>query len=242
MISHSIARIPVTIQHYYDFGPDRDVVGAQLDNPQSWDAIRETSGPFGLPPTRADWERAAGELDFAERAAAIAAIADELGARRVCSYGVGAAFVELNLARQRPDIELVCTDFAPRTLARLHDLFPEAEVRRHDLLTAGPLEADLHVFHRIDSELSNRQWRSVLPRFREPILLVATQLLEWSGLRHELGTRRSPGMASAAGYVRTEAGLRSFWRRSHRDRKIEIGSLAGFVLTPRSAAATGSRS
>lgn len=229
----SLARIPLTIQHYYDFGPDRDLVGSHLVNPQSWDAIRETSGPFGLPPTRAEWERAASEGDFAERAAAIGAVADELGARRVCSYGVGAAFVELNLALLRPDIELVCTDFTPRALGRLRELFPEAEVQQHDLLTGGPLEADLHLFHRIDSELSNRQWRSVLPRFHEPILLVATQLLEWPALRRELGVGRSPGTASAAGYVRTEAGLRSFWRRSHRDRKLEIGSLAGFLLTPR---------
>lgn len=227
-----LARIPLTIRHRYDFGPDRDRVGACLVNPQSWDSVRETSGPFGLPSTRAAWEQAASEGDFAERAAAIAAVADELGARRICSYGVGAAFIELNLAWLRPDLELICTDFTPRTLERLRKLFPEAEVRHHDLLADPPLEAHFHLFHRIDSELSNRQWRTVLSRFREPILLVATELLEMDTLVRELRLRSS-GEASAAGYIRTEAGLRSFWRSSHHDRKIAIGSLTGFLLTPR---------
>src|SRR2546430_564364 len=84
----------------------------------------------------------------------------------------GAAFVELNLARVKPDLDLVCTEFAPRTLARLRHLFPEAEVRRHDLLVDPPVAADLHLFHRVDAELSKRQWRSMLPLYREPILLV----------------------------------------------------------------------
>jgi hypothetical protein len=237
LLAVPLARIPLTIRHRYEFGPDRGRVGADLVNPRSWDAIRETAGPFGLPPTRAEWERASGEGDFAERAAAIAAIADELGARRVCSYGVGAAFVELRLARLRPDIELVCTDFTSRTLARLRELFPEAEVRYHDLLASPPVAADLHVFHRIDTEFSNRQWRTILPRFRQPVLLVATELLEVGALLRELRLRLSK-TATAAGYIRTEAGFRSFWRRSHRDRKIAIGSHTGFVLTARRPAST----
>jgi hypothetical protein len=232
MTSGWLSRIPLTITHRYDFGADRDRVGAELVNAASWDAIRETSGPFGLPATRAEWARAAGEGDLAERATAIAAIADELGARRLCSYGVGGAFIELNLAQQRPDLDLVCTDFTPRTLGRLRELFPEADVRSHDLTSDAPIEADLHLFHRIDTELSNRQWRAVLPRFREPILLVADALLGWRGLLRELRLRASR-TASDAGYSRTEAGLRSLWQPSHHDRRLEIGALTGFLLTPR---------
>jgi hypothetical protein len=228
-----LARIPLTIRHSYDFGADRDRVGANLVNAASWDAIREAPGPFRLPSTRSEWEHAAGESDFSERAVAIAAVADEVGARRIASYGVGAGFVELSLARLRPDLELVCTDFTPRTLARLAELFPEAEVRQHDLRTDTPVGADLHLFHRIDSELSNRQWRRVIPVFREPILLVATELLGADALVRELRLRSS-NSASAAGYIRTEAAFQSLWRRTHRDKKLPVGSLAGFLLTSRS--------
>lgn len=46
------ARIPLPISHYYDFGEDRERVGRDLVTPESWDAIRETGGPFGLLLTR----------------------------------------------------------------------------------------------------------------------------------------------------------------------------------------------
>jgi hypothetical protein len=227
-----LARIPITIAHHYDFGADRDRVGPDLVNPESWDAARETSGPFGLPATRAEWERAAARADLRERARAIAAVADELGARRICSYGVGGALVEHNLILLRPDLELVCTDYTPRALARLGEIFPEAEVRHHDLLAEEPVEADLHLFHRIDSELANKHWQSVLPGFREPVLLVATQLLDLPGLLGEL-RRRLSRTASRAGYLRTEAALRALWRGSHSDRKVAVGELTGFLLTQR---------
>jgi hypothetical protein len=226
------ARIPLTLPHRYDFGAERERVGAALVNPRSWDAIRESAGPFGLPATRQEWEGAAAEEDLIARAAVITQVADGLGARRVCSYGVGAAFVELNLVRLRPDIELVCTDFAPRTVARLAELFPEAELRVHDLIADPPVQADLHLFHRIDSELSNRQWRGVFRRYREPILVVATELLGPTSLRREWALRSWPA-ATRAGYIRTEAALRSLWRRTHRDRKLVVGSLTGFLLTRR---------
>ena len=232
-----LSHIPLTVRHFADFGAERERVGDALVNPRSWDAVRELPGPFELPSTRADWERAAGGGDFAERAAAIAAVADELGAKRIASYGVGAGFVELNLALLRPDLELVCTDYTERALGRLTELFPEAEVRRHDLRTDPPLTADLHLFHRIDTELANNQWRDVFPRFHEPILLVATELLQTHSLLRELRLRRSPS-ASDAGYIRTEAALRSLWRRSHRDTPLAVGPYAGFLLRDRDIVAS----
>jgi hypothetical protein len=220
------------MRHSYDFGADRDRVGARLVDPASWDAIRLLPGPFELPADRASWESAADDDELQSRAVAIARVADELGARRICSYGVGTGLLELNLTRLRPDLDLVCTDYAPRALVRLRDLFPEADVRRHDLLVDPPVPADLHLLHRVDSELANRQWREVLARFREPILLVATELLEMDTLLSEL-VLRSRRSATDAGYIRTEAALRSLWRRTHRDRSVSVGDRAAFLLLRR---------
>ena len=62
-------------------------------------------------------------------------------------------------------------------------------------------------------------------------LLIHSGVLSHLSLR-ELRLRSSP-TATAAGYIRTEAGLRSLWRRSHRDRKLSVGSHTGFLLTRR---------
>jgi hypothetical protein len=228
----ALDRIPLTVSHHYDFGADRDRVGADLVNPQSWDAIRETTGPFGLPETREEWEQAAFKPEMAARARTIAGLARELGARRVCSYGVGAAFLELNLVRELPEADLVCTEYAPRTVERLAAIFPEAEVRLHDFRTAS-LPGDFHLFHRVDTELSNDEWRRVLAGFSEPVLLVAGDVLDWRGLLGELRRRLLRKTATRAGYIRTEAGLRSLWQRTHDDRRLAVGELAGFLLTRR---------
>ena len=79
-------------------------------------------------------------------------------------------------ARRRTE----CTDNAPRATERLRDLFAEAEVVVHDLATQAPPPADLHLMHRIDTELDTVTWKQVFARFSEPILVVPTLLLDAS--------------------------------------------------------------
>lgn len=222
----------MTLRHTYDFGADGGTVGDDLVRPEAWDAVRDLAGPFGLPRNRAEWEARASSPELAARAHSIAALAGRLEAESICSYGVGVCAVELNLARLAPGLHLACTDYAPRTVERLGALFPEADVIRHDLLRDDPLEADLHLLHRVDTELSDDEWRTVLPRFRAPALVVPAMLLTWRSVAKELALRVRPGRATRAGYVRTEDALRSLWRPSHRDERLPVGDLTGFLLTP----------
>jgi hypothetical protein len=85
----------------------------------------------------------------------------------LASYGVGVAALEALLERER--LEMSLTDYAPRTVERLRALFPEARIELQDLLVDGPLDGvDAHLFHRIDTELSNAQWRDVYLRMLRP--------------------------------------------------------------------------
>jgi hypothetical protein len=228
-----IARIPLTVPHHYDFGPERSRVGDNLVNPQSWDAIRQTDTPFGLPESRRAWEQAARGGDLPERAEIIGSVARRLGARSICSHGVGTALVEANLAWELPDTRLICTDFAPETVRRLSDLFPEADVRLHDLRSASPPEADLHLLHRVDTELSNAEWREVFGRLDRPVVVVVTQMLDIHGLAAELRLSRARPRLTRAGWSRTGAAFRRLWRSTHRDEPLQVASLRGWLLTPR---------
>lgn len=227
-----LARYPLTIAHYYDFGDEGTRVGAALASPEAWDALRETSGAFGLAREREAWEHAAERPELVARATAIHAVARRLGARRICSYGVGAAHLELLLQRAAPDLRLTLTDFAPRTVEALGRLFAEAEVVRHDLLADEPLDADLHLLHRLEAELSDAQWPHVFARFREPVLVVPGTLLDWERLVLELATRRRT-RATRAGWTRTPAALERLWRRTHAFEGIAVGDLPGYLLTRR---------
>jgi hypothetical protein len=212
--------LKLTIRHTFDFGGRIE----ELAGPEAWDRVRELDPRFAIPETtvlRPGIERRAGH---------IAAVARELGAGSICSYGVGTAELERALAR---DVRVTGTDFAPRTVERLQLLFPDAELVRHDLVRDEPLPADLHLLHRVDTELSDDEWRTVLPRFREPVLFVPSFVLGWGLLAGEL-VRRLRG-ATPAGYGRNEAALRALWAGSHDHRRIEIAGDPAYLLTPRRA-------
>ena len=157
----------LTVRHHYDFAADRALVGDDLVRPEAWDALRtQTTGPFGLPTERATWiAEAEANADVVARAAAIDRWLDEAGARSVASYGVGSGQLEWLLHRRSPQRDLIATDFGPGTVARLAGLFDEATVRTHDLLRDAPVRADVHLLHRIDTELTDDEFRAVLRGF-----------------------------------------------------------------------------
>ena len=91
------------------------------------------------------------------------------------------------MERLGPERRLLLADYAPETVERLRELFPAAEVYRHDLLADPPLPADVHLFHRVDTELTDDEWREALRRFAgERVLVVATEVATSRRLVQEL--------------------------------------------------------
>lgn len=228
----------VTLRHYYDFGADRLVVGDNLVTPEAWDGLRtKTSGVFSIPRTRKEFVRVAEQRrDIAERARAIDAWLEEQGVRVVASYGVGGASLEWWLHRLRPDRELIVTDYGEATVERLAELFPEANVCYHDLRRDQPLTADLHLFHRIDTEFTNREWREMMRRFASvPVLVVAADVLDMRRLFLELRNRPvlKRRAASRAGFLRTGAALEALWRTTHEAHPLRMHDLDAWALAPR---------
>jgi hypothetical protein len=224
------------MRHYFDFGSERALVGGDLVRPEAWDALRVRSGgPFAMPETRAELELAADEQpELAERARAIDA---ELVRRRVetvASYGVGAGLIEAWLERLRPERKLVLTDYAPRTVERLRTLFPEAHIHEQNLVRDPPLEADAHLLHRVDTELTNDEWRGLLKRFaNERVVIVATEVATLPRLAAELvGRVRRRGL-SRAGWLRTRDAFEALWTPTHDACPVDFHDLHGWVLEPR---------
>ena len=176
-----------------------------------------------MPADRATWDVAARELET--RAHAVLEIARSLGARKIASYGVGAAFLEHELARLAPDISLFCSGYTPRTVRRRQDLFPEADVRVHDLLRDEPLDADLSLLHRVDTALTNREWRLVLRRMPRPVLFAPGGLVTGQQIARMLLTFRG----NRAGFVRTPAAVERVLGRCE---KVWLGDMNGYLLRP----------
>lgn len=228
--------IPLTLPHRYDFGDDTKVVGDDLLQAEAWDALRtQTTGAFAMARDRAELERQADERpEIGERMREVDALLTEGGARKVVSYGVGGGLPELWLLRINPGRELVVTDFAPETVNRLRGILPEAEVHKHDLLNEAPLEGDMHVFHRIDTELDNEQWRGVYRRFAaEPVLVVAGEFLPVRDIPKHLRIACYNRKATNAGWMRTQGAFNSLWRKTHRASHRRLSDLDGWLLEPK---------
>jgi hypothetical protein len=231
--------IRLTVRHVFDFGADRALVGDDLVRPASWDALRtRTSGPFAIARDRAELERMADEHpEVGERARAIDRVLDSRGVATLASYGVGGGLAEAWLRRLRPERRLLLTDYAPETVERLRELFPNVDVRRHDLLRDPPLAADAHLFHRIDTELANTDWRGVFGRFAEEmVVVVATEVADVRRVVAEVRHRLQNRHLTRAGWLRNRAAFEALFRPTHDAQPATFGDLEGWVLEPRSAA------
>lgn len=204
--------------------------------PEAWDALRtRTDGDFALPSDRTAWEAVAtSRPDLARRAQAIDAWLTAQSAGSVGSYGVGGGSLEYLMWRGAPQRRLVVSDYAPGTVARLAAVFPEAEVRRFDLLAEDPLDVDVHLFHRIDTELDNRAWRRVFARFgHSRILVVATEVISARRASWELRTHLRNRRATRAGWVRNRAAFERLWARTHTGTPLRVHDLHAWDLRPR---------
>jgi hypothetical protein len=228
----------ITMRHHFDFGPDRVMVGEDLVRPEAWDALRtRTNGAFSVAASREELERTAdGRPEIRERARAIERWLEQRDVDALASYGVGGGVLEAWLLRFRPERRLALTDYGPKTVDRLRAIFPEAEVVRHDLLHDLPLDAEVHLFHRIDTELTDDQWHGVLRRFGDvTILVVATEVATPRRLGQELLLRARSRQLTRAGWLRTRGSFEALWRGTHDVQALRLHDLDGWALTPRAA-------
>lgn len=222
--------LPLTIPHRFDFGDDGQLVGDDLLRPEAWDALRiDSHGVFALPTTRQSVEGlVADHPEITDRANAIDEV---MPPGRIASYGVGVAILETalhNLGRR-----VVVGEYAPLTVARLRQVLPDLDARRHDLLADAPLKARAHLLHRVDTEFTDEQWRRIMRRFAgRRVLVVASTVVGWRRWRAVRKQGERPGL-TRAGWLRNRTSFERLWRPTHRAERLRVADLHGWMLTPR---------
>jgi hypothetical protein len=229
--------VRLTVPHYYDFGPDRDLLGEDLLGPEDWDALRvDGEGIFRFPADPADFARLVEESEWQERRArALAVWIEQSGATTVASYGVGPGIVERWLETLIPHVSLVMSEIAPRTLERLKRHFPNTPVHHHDFCREAPLDAELHLFNGVDTELSDDAWRDVLRRFSDRRVLILPNItLGAKALVGELWCRRPGRRPMRAGWFRTKGRFDELAEPTHEYTRLDGGQVGiAWMLEPR---------
>jgi hypothetical protein len=233
-----------TIRAYSDFAEYADVVGGNLLSPAAWDALRGSGARyFSLYERRQDWLASfADNKELKERAQVIVSLCREQGLSRIFSVGAGIGGLEYLIKTENPDLHLTCTDFAPKATDRLREVFEECdEVEVFDVMQdewrATP--ETLYMFHRVDTELSDRDWRRCFARMAasgvSPVLVVATELLtpeKKKRMRHlYLSHRLHRKPLTFTGYVRNREAFRMLWSSGYDTaREMGVGDLEGFLV------------
>ncbi len=221
MKSWASARLSLTLPHFYGFEPGSIGDDRSLTSAASWDRLRQSDqdGSFGFGATRDEWVRRARSHAFlAEQADCIVALLRDWNARQLVSVGVGTAMLEYLIKSAAPDVVLRCGDFAPHSIEQLRTLFPECDaIETMDLHdpTWSPDPSGVLLLNRVDTELSDLEWKEVFRRLHrsqlERIIFIPCELLTASLAVHELrglatAVRRRRRLARA-GYIRTESRL-----------------------------------
>lgn len=228
--------LKLTLRHHFDFGADRHLVGDDLARPEAWDALRTQSrGPFALARTQAELGMIADlRPEIRDRGRVLDKWLERRGVKVLASYGVGSGVLEFWLHRLRPERRLLLTEYAPQTVAGLRAIFPDLVVMAHDLLQDAPLRADMHLFHRIDTEVSNHQFGELLYRFsREPVIVVATGVASLRHFAKELVLRMRGRGTTRAGWLRTRGAFDALWLPTHDATAVRFHDLDGWILEPR---------
>ena len=227
----------LTLPHYYDFGPDRELLGEDLLGPDDWDSLRvEGRGSFRFPADPGEYAQLVAESGWQERRArAVAGWIADAGATSVATYGVGPGIVETWLRRLLPDVRLVLSDIAPLTVERLKIHFADLEVHRHDFCREQPLDADLHLFNGVDTELHDSLWRDVFRRFSDRRVVFFPNIpLGPKVIAGELWTRRPGRRPMRAGWWRTKDRFEQLMEPTHDIRRLRAKGVApAWLLEPR---------
>lgn len=233
-----------TIKHYYPFKRAKGVGDSLAASATAWDALRTGDDSWqSVPKDRSVWvARGKRRPEIAVHARAIVALVKREGFHSLISVGVGAAYLEYNIKRLHPSLRLTCSDFTPRSIDRLREVFLECDsIEVFDMLKDRwqPRQNALYLLYRVDNEFSDEQWKGLFARIAsqniDDVLFVPSAFLGWSFFIKEklfnLWHRLKGYRIMFAGYVRTRDMMKTLWSPHYQvAAEVPIGGLTGFLL------------
>lgn len=246
-----------TMTHYHVF--DRSVsVNAfkdgKLDSAESWDLLREKEPMFSVPETRDEWievmehgvRKDGQDARLKERGILIADRLTSEGITSLVSFGSGGAGLEYHIHKRLPGLRIVCSEYAPKTVMLLQQVFSEAEVVQFDLMNDSfdlltqreDATTTLELIYRLDAQFSDSQWKEIFEKMHQAgvknVLFIPTGFLTLrsllSRIRQRIIWKMQNKQAVFSGYLRTKKTFVSYWDRHFSATEQVLAGMTGFWL------------
>ena len=243
----------LTVKHYYPFGETTaSVMDGKFNSPEAWDALRVSHPHFSITSERESWVRQC-ELGINKDGqdgrlnARAVEIVDLLKANKftsIHSVGVGGAALEYHIKRLCPNIRMTVSEFAPKNVEMLKRVFHECDsVIQFDLLSKdwsmwGGDEHYCVMMYRVDTSLTDEQWRDVFQNMYESqvlnVLYIPAAFLTLKYLyrrtKSNILCKLLQRDISFAGYFRTKTVFESFWASKYQEHELKFCGMNGFLL------------
>ncbi len=182
-----------------------------------------------------------------ERAMDVVKILGKENINSVFSVGVGGAGLEYQIKKMKPEIELVCSEYAPKSVDLLRKVFIEAnsvilfDIKNGNWASVFENQKEknnLVLMYRIDINFSDEEMRKIFNDMSsakvDKILIILCGKITARGIFNR-SKDRLIGMLKGrkyvfSGFLRTEKTFISFWDNFYNYESVVCAGLPGFVL------------
>lgn len=247
--------VPFTMKHYQVFGYSGSLFkDGELNSADSWDVLRETHPQFSVSKNRKEWIRAS-EAQIKKdgqdgglliRAQDINRLLEKEKITHIFSVGVGGAGLEYQLKKINPKLHMVCSEYAPKNVELLKEVFLEAdEIIQFDILNGDWKEIkrkylpnnSICIMYRVDASFDDTQWRGIFEKMSEAkietVLFIPSSFLTILSIFNrkwrEFKWKTSKTQVVFSGYLRTKMRFQSFWKGLYEATPHEFGGIKSFL-------------
>ena len=246
MIIDKITKMELTLKYYYYFDGLEDELGDYLNTPASWDVLRTNDGAqkiFSISEDRETWQKTclSNEQLKSKAKDIVKIVTPEFNC--VCSFGVGAGYLEYLIKKEEPSLQVKCSDFSPQGIERLKKVFLEAdEVVTFDMIQGDWERVDsqgICLFYRVSEMFDDAQWRRVFYKMKHAgikgMLFVPSEILTFKKILYQqfkyIIFRLLRRRMTFSGYLRNEQRFISILSEFYEIvQVVDVGEAKGFLL------------
>ncbi len=246
----------ITMKHYYLVHDKQiNLKDNEINSPEAWDSLRESDPHFEISEKREEWLKASENLvkkdgqdgGLIKRSEDVVNILNRLGITSMFSVGSGGAGLEYQIKKQKPGLEVTCSEYSQVSVQRLRKVFIEAnsvisfDILKGDWKTVvkdGDDQKQLVLMYRIDINFSHGELIDIFNKMHDSgvknILVILCGVVTAKGVYNRLKQRAiwkiKREKPSFAGYLRTKQTFINIFSHYYLYEEVSCGGLPGFIL------------